>query len=123
MMHLPLLRQGVAYRSVEVARVPHHATRQTVVEVSQANTGLIRRDLLRQERAHVELAAVPARDLLAMARRAARHFVNDDLLLDPLTGATQSPQQYVEQLSATTGCSCGATWPRSKASWRRWATC
>jgi acyl-CoA reductase-like NAD-dependent aldehyde dehydrogenase len=98
-----VLRQGVAYRSVEVARVPHHATRQTVVEVSQANTGLIRRDLLRQDRAHAELAAVPARDLLAMARRAARHFVNDDLLLDPLTGATQSPQQYVEQLSATTG--------------------
>jgi Aldehyde dehydrogenase family len=102
-MHLPLLRHGIAYRSVEVARVPHHATRQTVVEVSQANTGLIRRDLLQQSRAHAELAAVPARDLLAVASRAARHFMEDDLPLDPLTGAMQSPEQYVQQLSSTTG--------------------
>jgi hypothetical protein len=102
-MHLPLLRHGVAYRSVEAARVPHHRTRETVVEVSQANAGLIRRDLLKQSDAHAELAAIPARDLLAIARRAARHFMNDNLPLNPLDGAMQSPGQYVEQLSATTG--------------------
>ena len=102
-MHLPLLRHGVAYRSVEVARVLHHATRQPVVEVSQANTGLIRRDLLQQARAHAELAAIPGHELLAIARRAARHFMEDDLPLDPLAGVVQSPGQYVEQLSATTG--------------------
>ena len=52
-----------------------------------------------------ELAAIPARELLAIARRAAWHFADDDLPLDPLDGSTQSPQQYVEQTSATTGLS------------------
>jgi acyl-CoA reductase-like NAD-dependent aldehyde dehydrogenase len=101
--HLPLLRHGVPYRSLDVVRVPDHRTGETVVEVSQANAGLIRRDLKMQARAHAELAAIPARELLAIARRAARHFADDDLPLDPLEGSTQSPQQYVEQTSATTG--------------------
>jgi hypothetical protein len=29
--------------------------------------------------------------------------MEDDLPLDPIDGTTQSPQQYVEQLSSTTG--------------------
>ncbi|MFN2415277.1 MAG: aldehyde dehydrogenase family protein, partial [Pyrinomonadaceae bacterium] len=42
-------------------------------------------------------------DLIAMANRAAEHFLNDTLPLDPESGSTQTPQQYVEQVSATTG--------------------
>jgi acyl-CoA reductase-like NAD-dependent aldehyde dehydrogenase len=38
-----------------------------------------------------------------MAKAAAAHFLNDTLPLDPLSGTTQSPQEYVEQVSATTG--------------------
>jgi hypothetical protein len=103
MIHLPLIRRGVPYRSVETARVPHHRTRETIALLSQANAGLIRRDLLTQGEARAELAAVATRDLLAVASRAARHFMEDDLPLDPIDGTTQSPQQYVEQLSSTTG--------------------
>ncbi|HEX6211810.1 MAG TPA: aldehyde dehydrogenase family protein [Methylomirabilota bacterium] len=103
MVHLPLLRHGVPYRSVDVATIPHHRTRQPFAQISQANGGLIRRDLLRQERARAELAAVPVRDLLRMAAEAAELFVNATLPLDPIGGVTQSPQEYVEQLSATTG--------------------
>ena len=102
-IHLPLLRHGVPYRSVDVARVPHHRTRETVVEVSQANAGLIRRDLLKQAAVQAELAAIPARELLAIAARAAVHFVEDDLPLNPLDGSVQSPTAYVEQVSSTTG--------------------
>lgn len=103
MLHLPLLRRGVPYRSVEVVRVPHHRTRETVAVLSQANPGLIRRDLLAQADARRELASIPTRDLLAIAGRAARHFIEDDLPVDPVDGIAQSPQQYVEQLSSTTG--------------------
>ena len=46
MLHLPILRHGVPYRSLDVVRVPHHRTREPFVEISQANAGLIRRDLL-----------------------------------------------------------------------------
>ena len=38
-----------------------------------------------------------------MAGRAADHFLNDTLPLDPESGTTQTPQQYIEQVSATTG--------------------
>ncbi len=49
MLHIPLLRHGTPYISLDIARVPHHQTRELFVEVSQANAGLIRRDLARQD--------------------------------------------------------------------------
>ena len=46
MLHLPILRRGRPYRSVEATRVPHFRTKETFVELSAANSGLVRRDLL-----------------------------------------------------------------------------
>ena len=48
MLHIPILRKGKPYKSIDLLRVPHHRTRQPFLEMSQANTGLIRRDLLDQ---------------------------------------------------------------------------
>ena len=39
---------GVPYRSLDILRTPHYRTREPFVEISQANVGLIRRDLLDQ---------------------------------------------------------------------------
>ena len=103
MLHLPILRWGAPYRSVNQVVTPHFRTREPFVSMSQANLGLIRRDLLRQGEARAALQRIPVADLIAMANRAAGHFLNDTLPLDPDTGATQTPQQYVEQVSATTG--------------------
>ena len=50
MIHIPLLRRGEPYRSLDVVRLPHYQTREPFVEISQANIGLIRRDLLHQEK-------------------------------------------------------------------------
>jgi hypothetical protein len=71
--------------------------------MSQANIGLIRRDLLQQPEARALLLKIPVADLVRMAGAAAGHFLNDTLPLDPESGTTQTPQQYVEQVSATTG--------------------
>jgi acyl-CoA reductase-like NAD-dependent aldehyde dehydrogenase len=103
MLHLPILRWGVPYRSVNQVVTPHFRTREPFVSMSQANLGLIRRDLLKQADARALLQRIPVADLVAMAGRAAGHFLNDTLPLDPEAGTTQSPQQYVEQVSATTG--------------------
>jgi hypothetical protein len=103
MLHLPILRWGVPYRSVNQVVTPHFRTRQPFVSMSQANLGLIRRDLLKQGEARARLQAIPYKDLVAMANRAAGYFLNDTLPLDPETNTTQTPQQYVEQVSATTG--------------------
>jgi hypothetical protein len=82
---------------------PHFRTREPFVSMSQANLGLIRRDLLLQGEKRAKLQQIPYADLVAMAGRAAEHFLNDTLPLDPESGTMQSPQDYIEQVSATTG--------------------
>ena len=102
MLHIPLLRHGVPYKSLDVVSVPHYRTREPFVEISQANAGLIRRDLRPevQQEARAALARIPSRQLLDMCTQAARFFLEDAL---PLGDAMQSPEDYVRQLSATTG--------------------
>jgi acyl-CoA reductase-like NAD-dependent aldehyde dehydrogenase len=102
MLHIPILRHGVPYKSLDVIRIPHHRTRETFAEMSQANPGVIRRDLrdAEQEAAREALAALPFERLLEICRKAADYFMNDRL---PLGDDLQSPDEYVQQLSATTG--------------------
>jgi acyl-CoA reductase-like NAD-dependent aldehyde dehydrogenase len=100
MLNIPLLRHGEPYTSLDVARIPHHQTREVFIEVSQANTGLIRRDLRDQAGAREKLARFSIAELVSICHRAADHFVNDTLSLG--TGP-QTPEDYVKQVSATTG--------------------
>lgn len=100
MLHIPLLRKGEPYRSLDVVRVVHHRTREPFVEISQANAGLIRRDLREQEGARAALAAFSVEELIEMSVRAAEIFARDEL---PIGDETQTPESYVEQVSATTG--------------------
>ena len=100
MLHIPILRRGTQYKSIDVARVPHHQTRETFVEVSQANAGLIRRDLGQQDLGTKSLERFSTRDLVDICTRAAEHFTSDPL---PLGDTTQTPEDYVRQVSATTG--------------------
>ncbi len=100
MFHIPLLRQGSPYKSLDVARAVHHRTREPFVEVSQANAGLIRRDLLRQETFRAKLSQLSTHELIDICTRAAGHFTGDSL---PLGEAEQTPEDYVGQVSATTG--------------------
>lgn len=100
MLHIPLLRKGEPYKSLDVARVPHHRTREPFVEISQANAGLIRRDLLDQAGGHAQLSRFSTAELVDMCARAAEHFLNDEL---PLGDESQTPEDYVRQVSATTG--------------------
>ena len=100
MLHIPLLRNGTPYQSLDVVRIPHCRTGEPFVEVSQANSGLIRRDLREQEAARESLACFSSAELLKICGRAAQHFLNDSL---PLSEQSQSPEDYVRQVSATTG--------------------
>ena len=100
MLHIPILRKGEPYRSLDVASVPHHRTREPFVEISQANSGLIRRDLRDQQTARAKLASLTTDELVAICARAADYFSNDSL---PLGETTQTPEDYVSQVSATTG--------------------
>ena len=103
MLHIPILRWGVHYTSVNQIVTPHFRTREPFVAMSQANVGLIRRDLLRQAEARAALQRIPVAELVAMANRAAGHFLNDTLPFDSESNTGQSPDDYVAQVSATTG--------------------
>jgi len=100
MLSIPILRHGNPYYSLDISRVAHHQTRDIFVEVSQANAGLIRRDLGKQEIACASLQRFSTRELVAICSRAGEHFTNDPL---PLGDETQTPEDYVRQVSATTG--------------------
>jgi acyl-CoA reductase-like NAD-dependent aldehyde dehydrogenase len=100
MLQIPILRKGEPYTSLDVARVAHHRTREPFVEISQANAGLIRRDLIDQAGGRVLLSMFSTAELVEMCARAAEHFFNDAL---PLGDQSQTPDDYVRQVSATTG--------------------
>lgn len=100
MLHIPILRKGEPYKSIDLQRIPHFKTRETFVEVSQANAGLIRRDLLDQETARNALAAISTDKLIEMCKLAAGYFMNDTLSVGD---ERQSADDYVRQLSSTTG--------------------
>jgi acyl-CoA reductase-like NAD-dependent aldehyde dehydrogenase len=102
MLQIPLLRHGEPYTSLDIVRVPHHRTGAPFVEISQANVGLIRRDLLpdAQAAARRALVDVPMSRLFEICRETADRFLNDAL---PLGRADQTRDDYIEQVSATTG--------------------
>jgi len=99
---LPILRQGRSYTSLDVAEVTHVATGEPVIRVSQANSGLIVRDLLQSREARNVLRRVPAKERTEMVRRAGDIFQNDTLPLGE-DGQVQSPDDYVRQLASTSG--------------------
>jgi acyl-CoA reductase-like NAD-dependent aldehyde dehydrogenase len=100
MLHIPILRHGAPYTSVDKQRVPHYRTRETFVEISQANAGLIRRDLLDQHKMRAALTQFTTAQLLAMCKQAGEYYLNGTL---PVGDQEQTPEDYVRQLSATTG--------------------
>ena len=102
MIHFPALRWGKPYESLETEEVLHFATGEPIARVSQANPGIVARDLRKAHKARNALRAIPAVELLERVRKAADLFMNADL---PLGDGMQSPEDFARQQSATTGLS------------------
>jgi hypothetical protein len=100
--HLPALRLGRAYESLEKTDARDHRSGEPVAALSQVNAGIIRRDLVRLEASRAALKKFTCAQLIEMCRQAAEAFLNSTLPLGD-KGHTQSPQQYVETLSRTSG--------------------
>ncbi len=103
MLHIPLLRAGGPYRSMNTATLNHVRTGEPVAQVSLANAGLISRDLRDVRKHQAKLQEIPVRELLEICKRAATLFGEGELPIDPVAGTTQSFDDYLRQLSATTG--------------------
>jgi acyl-CoA reductase-like NAD-dependent aldehyde dehydrogenase len=100
MIHIPVLRWGEPYKSLDVDKVVHFATGEVLAEVGRANAGLVERDMRHAQRARDALREIPIADLLQMMKKAADLYAQAEL---PLGDGTQTPDQFARMQSATTG--------------------
>jgi acyl-CoA reductase-like NAD-dependent aldehyde dehydrogenase len=100
MIHIPVLRWGEPYKSMDLDKVVHFDSGEVLCETSRANGGLIERDMRHSRRARDVLREIPIPKLIEMMKKAADLYVDAEL---PLGDGTQTPDQFVRMQSATTG--------------------
>jgi acyl-CoA reductase-like NAD-dependent aldehyde dehydrogenase len=100
--HLPALRRGQPYRSLDTLPVLDFRTGAVKAVVSQVNAGIVRKDLARVGAAQAALKKFTSAQLLGICARAGEQFLHGTLPLGD-GGHTQSPAQYIETLSSTSG--------------------
>jgi len=100
MLNIPVLRWGRPYTSLEVDNVIHFSSGETLARVSQANPGLLAKDIRQAQRARDVLCEIPIRDLISMMKKAAGLYQEATL---PMGDGVQSPDDFARQQSASTG--------------------
>ncbi len=100
--HLPVLRRGKSYDSLDKIEIVDHRTGLPLVSMSQVNAGIIRKDLQRIGESRAALKKFTVAQLIEICAKAGEHFLNGTLPLGD-RGHTQSAAQYVETLSSTSG--------------------
>jgi acyl-CoA reductase-like NAD-dependent aldehyde dehydrogenase len=99
-LNIPILRWGQPYTSLDTEDVVHFITGETLARVSQANTGLLGRDMRLAERARQTLTEIPVSELIAMMKKAADLYLSATL---PMGDGHQTPDDFARQQSASTG--------------------
>lgn len=100
--HIPALRLGRTYESLEMLEVADHRNGEIKARVSTVNAGIIRKDL-RKIGASVEaLKQLPVEKLIELSAQAGDLFLNGSLPFGD-KGHTQSADEYVKTLSSTSG--------------------
>ncbi len=100
MIHIPVLRWGKPYKSLDVSKVVHFETGEELAEVGQANAGLIQRDMRKMQRARDVLRELSTKDLIGIVKNAADLYMNAEL---PMGDGQQGPYEFARYQSATTG--------------------
>ncbi len=100
--HIPALRRGKPYESLDTVEVKDFRTGEVKATVSQVNAGIVRKDLTRVAEGQAALKKFSVSHLIEICARTGEQFLNGTLPLGD-QGHTQSPQQYVETLSSTSG--------------------
>ncbi len=100
MLHFPILRWGKPYKSLDIDQVVHFATGEPLAEVSQANGGLVQRDMRKAHQARQALREIPIQELMQRVKSAADLFMQAELAAGE---GSQTPDEFVKYQSATTG--------------------
>lgn len=100
MLNIPVIRWGKPYESLEIDEVLHFSTGEPIAKVSQANAGIISRDMRQVHKARQTLRQIPCSEIMERLKVAADYYENGTL---PLGDGTQTPEEFAHQQSASTG--------------------
>jgi acyl-CoA reductase-like NAD-dependent aldehyde dehydrogenase len=100
--HIPALRRGKAYESLDQIEVKDFRTGEVKATVSQIGAGIVRKDLARVAEGQAALKNFSVAQLIEICAKTGEQFLNGTLPLGD-KGHTQSPQQYIETLTSTSG--------------------
>ncbi len=100
--HLPVLRLGRSYESLDKLEIKDHRTGEVKALVSTINAGILRKDFRKLGEARAALKKFSVAQLIALSAEAGWHFLNGTLPFGD-RGHTQSVDEYVATLSATSG--------------------
>ncbi len=100
--HLPVLRLGRSYESLDKLEIKDHRTGEVRAVVSTINAGILRKDFRKLGEARKALAKFSVAELMAMSAKAGEFFLNGTLPLGD-KGHTQTADEYVATLSTTSG--------------------
>ena len=101
-VHIPVIRRGKPYESLEHTNVVDHRTGAVLATVSQVNAGVIRKDLASVSDARAALKTFSVSELIDISAKAGELFLNGTLPLGNRLG-TQAPEDYIDTLSSTSG--------------------
>ena len=100
--HLPVLRFGRSYASLDQTEVKDFRTGEVRAVVSTVNAGIVKKDLQKLGAARAALNRFTVAQLMEMSAKAGDLFLNGTLPLGD-RGHVQSPDDYVRTLSTTSG--------------------
>ncbi len=100
--HLPVLRFGRSYESLDKLEIKDHRTGEVKAVVSTINAGVLRKDFRKLGEARAALKKFSVAQLIELSAKAGELFLNGTVPLGD-KGHTQSADEYVATLSATSG--------------------
>jgi len=100
--HIPVLRLGRAYESLDTFEVRDHRSGDIKAVVSSVNAGIIRKDLGKIGASRAALDKFTCAQLIELSAKAGELFLNGTLPLGD-KGHTQSADDYIRTLSSTSG--------------------
>src|SRR5262245_14277436 len=99
-IHLPVLRWGQPYQSLESDEVVHFSTGEPIAKIDRANGGLVQRDMRKAQQAREALTRLSINELIEKVGRAGELYMNGTL---PMGDGTQTCDEFVHAQSASTG--------------------
>lgn len=100
MLHVPALRWGEPYKSLDTDKLVRFDTGEPVAEISKVTGGMVERDMRHSQRARQVLREIPSPQLFEITKKAADLFLSGTV---DINGQPQSPEDFVRLQSATTG--------------------